>query len=133
MIQAPGQPYRVLLIEDSRDDAELIEIALREGGLAVECHRAWSDATVRAALDGPAAQCVLSDFNLPGFSCMEALALVRAHDPALPFVLLTGSPAAALPEPPPAADAILSKDDLPDLPGLDRRLLQKRPRPEPPG
>lgn len=123
MIQASDQPYRMLLIEDSSDDAELIEIALREGGLAVECRRAWSAVTVREALDGLAAQCVLSDFNLPGFSSMEALALVRAHDPALPFVLLTGTPAAALPEPAPPADAILSKDDLQQLAGVVRHLL----------
>ena len=122
MPRAP-EPYRVLLIEDSRDDAELIEIALREGGPAVQCQRAWSAGTVRRALEELAPQLVLSDLNLPGFSGVEALELVRAHDPALPFVLLTGSAPAALPDPPPDADAVLSKDELAKLPALVRRLL----------
>ena len=126
MPRAPGQPYRVLLIEDSRDDAELIEIALSEGGTAVECRRAWSAGTVRGMLEELAPQVVLSDFNLPGFSGIEALEQVRAHDPALPFVLLTGSAPMALPDPPPAADAILSKDELAKLPELVRRLLAKQ-------
>jgi|SRR5690554_6681745 len=123
MTQAPGQPYRVLLIEDSRDDAELIEIALREGGPAVECARAWSADTVREALEEAAPQLVLSDLNLPGFSGAEALELVRAHDPALPFVLLTGSVPMARSEPLPGTEAVLSKDELHKLPALLRRLL----------
>lgn len=123
MPRAPGQPYRVLLIEDSRDDAELIEITLREDGPPVECRRAWSAGTVHEALEALAPQLVLSDLNLPGFSGIEALEQVRAHDPALPFVLLTGSAPMALPDPPPDADAVLSKDELHKLPALVRRLL----------
>ena len=123
MPRAPGQPYRVLLIEDSRDDAELIEIALREDGSEVECRRAWSADTVGEALEALAPQLVLSDLNLPGFSGLEALEQVRAHDPSLPFVLLTGSAPMALPDPPPDADAVLSKDELDKLPALVRRLL----------
>jgi DNA-binding NtrC family response regulator len=117
-------PWRVLLVEDSRDDAELIEIALREAGLAVECRRAWSAKAVAEALAAFAPQLVLSDLNLPGFSGEHALELVRGHDPRLPFVLLTGTPAVALPEPPPATDGLLSKDDLQQLPDLVRRLLR---------
>jgi|SRR5690554_5952975 len=123
MRRAPGQPYRVLLIEDSRDDAELIEIALREDGPAIKCRRAWSAGTVGEALEALAPQLVLSDLNLPGFSGIEALEQVRAHDPSLPFVLLTGSAPMALPDPPPDADAVLSKDELDKLPALVRRLL----------
>ena len=124
MNRAPGQPYRVLLIEDSRDDAELIEIALHEAGLTVECRRAWSAAAVAEALAAFAPQLVLSDLNLPGFSGEDALKLVRAHDPRLPFVLLTGIPAIALPEPLPGTDGLLSKDDLQQLPDLVRQLLR---------
>ena len=122
MPRAPGQPYRVLLIEDSRDDAELIEIALSEGGTAVECRRAWSAGTVRGMLEELAPQVVLSDFNLPGFSGIEALEQVRAHDPALPFVFLTGS-LFVVDEPPADVHGLLLKDDLAPLPALVRRLL----------
>ena len=87
-----------------------------------------SSGEVRAALAEFDPQLVISDLNLPGFSGGEALELVRAHDPALPFVLLTGSAPMALPDPPPAADAILSKDELAKLPELVRRLLAKQSR-----
>ena len=119
-------PWRVLLVEDSRDDAELIEISLREAGLEVECQRAWSAAAVREALERFAPQVVLSDLNLPGFSAEEALALVRGHDPGVPFVLLSGLPADALVDAPEAGDAVLSKDALDELPDVVRGLLAPR-------
>jgi len=123
----PGEPAavlrRVLLVEDSRDDAELIEITLREAGMDVECRQAWSMAAVRKALADFDPQLVLSDLNLPGFSAEEARALVRGHDPQLPFVLLSGLPAEALPDPPEPSDAVLSKDQLHELPALIQRLL----------
>lgn len=119
------QPWRVLLVDDSRDDAELAELALRDGGLDVACRRVYSADGVRDALANFAPQIVLSDVNIPGFSGAEALALVRAHDAALPFVFLTGSlysPDAELPP----ADGLLLKDDLARLPALLRRLLPQR-------
>jgi len=123
---ADGAPardaWRVLLVDDSRDDAELAEFALRKGGLAVECRRVSTADGLRAALGAFAPQAVVSDVNLPGFSGAEALALVRAHDPSLPFVFLTGAPMAPGDEPP-AAGGLLLKDDLDALPGLLRQLL----------
>ena len=123
---AAAAPWRVLLVEDSRDDAELIEISLREAGLALECRQAWSMAMVQEALRDFAPQLVLSDLNLPGFSAAEALALVRGHDPDVPFVLVSGLPADALPDAASAGDAVLSKDALDDLPDLVRGLLAPR-------
>lgn len=119
---AGAKPWRVLLVDDSRDDAELAELALRDAGLDVHCIRVYSAAGVHEALAGFAPQVVLSDVNIPGFSGTEALAMVRAHDPALPFVFLTGSLYSPDSQPPPA-DGLLLKDDLVQLPGLLRRLL----------
>ena len=124
---APGPqpaPWRVLLVDDSQDDAELAEFALRKAGLDVECLRACTAEEVEQALRGFAPQVVVSDVNLPGFSGVQALALTRAFDPALPFVFLTGGtpPGEALPQ----AEGLLLKDDLDALPGLLRRLLQGR-------
>ena len=117
----PGTTWRVLLVEDSADDAELTEYALRKGGLRVECRRAYTAAAVEQALREFAPQVVVSDVNLPGFSGIEALAAARAHDPALPFVFLTGGMAPH--ETPPDADGLLLKDDLDALPALLGRLL----------
>ncbi|TDK21072.1 response regulator [Luteimonas aestuarii] len=115
-------PWRVLIVDDSRDDAELAEIALRDAGLAVACQRVHAAPTLQDALAAFEPQVVLSDVNIPGFSGAEALAIVRAHDPSLPFVFMTGSLYAPGSEPPPA-DALVMKDDMGMLPGLLRRLL----------
>ena len=120
-VDALPPPWRVLLIDDSRDDAELAEFALRKGGLAADCRRAFHAEGVREALLGFAPHVVVSDLNLPGFSGIEALALVRAHDPALPFVFLTGGLVPG--EAPPDADGLLLKDELDALPQLLQTLL----------
>ena len=114
--------WRVLLVDDSQDDAELAEYALRKAGLAVECRRVGSAAGLAQALRAFAPQVVVSDVNLPGFSGAEALALTRAFDPRLPFVFLTGGTAPD--DAPPAAEGLLLKDDMDALPPLLRRLLQ---------
>jgi len=125
---APGAattPWRVLLVDDSQDDAELAEFALRKAGLEVECLRACTAQEVEQALRGFAPHVVVSDVNLPGFSGVEALALARAFDPALPFVFLTGGVPPGEPLPP--AQGLLLKDDLDGLPVLLRRLLAGEP------
>ncbi len=118
-------PWRVLLVDDSRDDAELAELALRDGGLDVTCRRVYNADGVRDALASFAPHIVLSDVNIPGFSGTDALALVREHDAALPFVFLTGSLYGPEPAPPPA-EGLLLKDDLSRLPALLRRLLPRQ-------
>lgn len=113
--------WRVLLVDDSRDDAELAEYALRKGGLPVRCRRVDTGAALADALEAFAPHAVVSDVNLPGFSGAEALALVRAHDPSLPFVFLTGG--LAPDDNPPPADGLVLKDDLDALPDVLRPLL----------
>ena len=117
-------PWRILLVDDSRDDAELAEFALRKGGLQAECHRVATAAALDEALRRFAPQAVVSDLNLPGFSGLDALERVRAHDPRLPFVFVTGS-LMLDEEAPPSADGLLLKDRLDDLPGLLGPLLRR--------
>lgn len=113
--------WRVLIVDDSRDDAELTEFALREGGLAVECRVLYREADLRDALPAFAPQLVLCDVNLPAFSGAEALAIVRAHDAALPFLFVTG----AEPLHPPGGDGLVLKDALGALPGMATALLAR--------
>jgi signal transduction histidine kinase len=80
---------RVLHLEDSELDHELAMAYLRRGGLDVESFRVESRAEFEAALDARW-DAVLSDYNLPGFSGLDALKLLRARDALLPFILVSG-------------------------------------------
>ncbi len=84
-----ARPLRVLHLEDSLLDHELVVLQLRRDGLAVQMLRVETEAALRAALEQHW-DAVLSDYNLPGFGGLEALALVRRRDRALPFLLLSG-------------------------------------------
>ncbi len=112
---------RVLIVDDSRDDAELTELALREAGMLVECRRLYREDALREALAGFDPHLVVCDVNLPGYSGREARELVLAHAPGARFVFMTG--ALADDEILPVADGVLLKDELSRLPALVRELL----------
>ncbi|MEZ5292032.1 MAG: response regulator [Vicinamibacterales bacterium] len=81
---------RVLLVEDDPDDAALLErhFAVQERPASV-ARVDDADALVRA-LDGGPWDVVVSDHRLPGFSSLDALRLVRARHPDMPFVIVSG-------------------------------------------
>ena len=116
-------PLRVLIVDDSPDDAELTELALRHAGLAVECRRAYGGAGLADLLHDFQPQLVLSDVNLPGFSGAEAMEMTRAAFPDVPVVFLTGSAIGVPGEPLPVGDALVFKDELGLLPDVVRQLL----------
>ena len=74
----PAQPrdrvFRVLHLEDSELDHELMLAHLARGGLDAETRRVESEGEFREALDEPW-DVVVSDYNLPGFSGLVALEL----------------------------------------------------------
>jgi signal transduction histidine kinase len=80
---------RVLHLEDSELDHELEMAHLRRGGMQVETTRVDSEPAFRAALEEPW-DIVLSDFNVPGFSGLAALDIVKARERPLPFILISG-------------------------------------------
>ena len=121
-VRLPASPgWRVLLVDDCVDDAELAMIQLRGAGLDVECRHVDGEASLLRALADFDPQLVLSDLNMPGFSGQHAFEIVREHAPQARFVFLTGAidANAALP----AADAVLLKHELHSLPALVRSLL----------
>ncbi|WP_341893122.1 response regulator [Variovorax sp. YR752] len=80
---------RVLHLEDSPLDHELTLAHLRRGGLEVQALRIDSEAAFLAALEQDW-DVVLSDFNLPGFSGLVALDLLKASGRDIPFILVSG-------------------------------------------
>ena len=88
---APLGPVRILLVEDSPEDAELISLQLVDAGLEAAFVRVESEGELRQALYVDSFDLVLSDLDLPGFSGHQALILLRQHDPVLPFIFVSGT------------------------------------------
>jgi signal transduction histidine kinase len=84
-----SRELRVLHLEDSELDHELTLAHLRRGGLRVSVRRIDSEAEFLAALDADW-DAIISDYNLPGFSGLVALDLLKARDVDVPFILVSG-------------------------------------------
>lgn len=113
--------WRVLLVDDSDDDAELAMIELRCAGIDADCRRVDSEAALLASLADAPPHLVLSDLNMPGFDGRQALAIVREYAPGARFVFLTGAVEEDVVLP--IVDGVVLKHELRELPGLVRRLL----------
>lgn len=81
---------QVLLVEDSPDDAELIELELCRNGFLPTITRVETGEEMAAVLARGGWDVVLSDFNLPSFSAERALDTLRASGQDLPFIILSG-------------------------------------------
>ncbi len=91
-IVAPaGAPLRVLLIEDSDADARLTVHRLEQAGFVCEHRCVASEAELIEALRAETPDLILSDFSLPGFDGMRALAIARDEAPGVPFIFLSGT------------------------------------------
>ncbi|QEL20724.1 PAS domain S-box protein [Limnoglobus roseus] len=83
-------PLRLLLVEDNPADARLVQHELKKAGYALQVRHVDDEAAFTAALV-ERHDVVLCDWNLPQFDAVRALDLAMAHDPDLPFVIVSGS------------------------------------------
>ncbi len=81
---------RVLMVEDSEDDALLTLRELRNAGYEVEHLRVGTDLALRSALEQRTWDLITIDYNLPQMTGLDALALVRAHNTDLPVIVVSG-------------------------------------------
>lgn len=84
-------PIRLLYVEDSPDDAELVVIALQQAGLRLTWKRVETETETRIAVSTQKWDVILSDFSLPGFGAVAALNIVRAADSDVPFIVVSGT------------------------------------------
>lgn len=91
-MSAPTAPFalRLLVVEDSDTDYELLLAHLKRQGFAVTATRVQSAAEMEAALEAGGFEFVLSDYNVPGFGAVPALEMLKARGSDLPFVLVSG-------------------------------------------
>ena len=82
---------RLLLIEDSDDDAALILRELTRAGYAVTPERVASADALAHALTRQRWDIAIADYTLPGFSGSAALTLLREYDADMPFIFVSGT------------------------------------------
>ena len=82
---------RLLLIEDSEDDAFLLTRELERGGYALEAVRVDSAAELTAALDRQPWDLVIGDYSMPQFSGLAGLNIIRQRGLDMPFIFVSGT------------------------------------------
>lgn len=82
---------RILLAEDSEEDALLLERHLRKSGYDPIVRRVDSAKALREALQQTDWHLIISDYQMPGFSGMEALAICKELEIEIPFLLVSGT------------------------------------------
>lgn len=80
---------RILLVEDSEDDALLVQHELRAAVGPASYRRVDDEASLRDALKSPW-DLVICDHRMPGFDSTRALALVKEQAPHTPLVIYSG-------------------------------------------
>lgn len=119
---------RILIVEDVSTDVELIERELRAAGMAFTSQRVETKESFINALIEFAPDVVLSDYNLPQFTGLEALRALKEKAIGIPFILVTGSlteeiAVLCMKE---GADDYILKDSLKRLSSSVTKALEKR-------
>src|SRR6059036_3421495 len=86
-----GVPLRLLLVEDSEDDARLLVRELTRRGFEPVVERVETASTMRAALDRQPWDVVVGDYSLPHFGGAAALELLRDSGLDVPFIIVSGT------------------------------------------
>jgi PAS domain S-box-containing protein/putative nucleotidyltransferase with HDIG domain len=124
-------PLRVLILEDSPSDAELVSYELRRAGYATIINQATTEQEYTDSLVSEW-DLILADYSLPQFNALQALRLLQERNLDIPFIVVTGSiEEVAIECMKQGASDYLLKDRLGRLgQAVERALEQKRLRDE---
>ena len=82
---------RVLIVEDSEDDTVMLLRELGRAGYEVASERVETAEGMNAALDRAEWDVVLSDYNMPHFTALGALAVLKSRQIDIPFIIISGT------------------------------------------
>ena len=85
-----AKAVKVLLLEDSDLDADLIQAHLAKAPASLDIARAVDRTTFVQALEREEYDVILSDYSLPGFDGVRALEIAREKTPGTPFIFVSG-------------------------------------------
>lgn len=118
---------RILLLEDSHIDAELIENQLGKIGMPVETVGATRKREFEAVLETGEYDLIIADYSLPDFDGMAAFRLAESRFPTVPFIFVSGVAGEQF-----ATEAVragatdyVTKKDLDRIPMVVRRALDE--------
>src|ERR1700732_1171215 len=83
-------PLRLLILEDNPSDAELVLHALRRAGYEPSANRVETEQDYLDHLQ-PAPEIILADFTMPEFDSLRALEIMQESEPAIPFIICSGT------------------------------------------
>ncbi len=87
-----NKPLKVLFVEDSEDDAELLVMELERGGYELIYQRVDTPSAMREALENPRGwDIIFADYSMPNFSAIAALEILKAKGLDLPFIIISGT------------------------------------------
>jgi diguanylate cyclase (GGDEF)-like protein len=86
-----SKPIRVLIVEDSENDALLLVRELRRGGFEPEFERVETATAMAATLANDKWDLVVSDYSMPRFSGTAALEVLKQSGLDLPFIIVSGA------------------------------------------
>lgn len=81
---------RVLLVEDSQDDAVFVINELEKGGLKIQQKRVDTAREMKDALTKDVWDVILCDYSIPGFGAMPALAIIKEMKCDFPVIVISG-------------------------------------------
>ncbi len=118
----------ILLVEDVRADAELVERELKLAKLSFTIRRVETRAVFLQELAGSSPDIILADYSLPQFGALEVLELLQEQQSDVPVILVTGSNSEeiavhCMQE---GAEDYILKASLKRLPAALRKTLKKR-------
>ena len=82
---------RILMIEDSEADKELILLELRRGGYEPDYECVETSAAMRKALTERQWDIILSDYAMPHFDGLSALRILQTDGIDIPFIIISGT------------------------------------------
>jgi signal transduction histidine kinase len=85
------RPLRVLILEDSENDAELLLLELRRQNYEPVYRRVETAEGMNEALDSDTWSLIISDYSMPQFTAMQALDIVKRRNLDLPFIIVSGT------------------------------------------
>ncbi len=127
------QILRVLIAEDTEDDALLLIRALRKGGYSPYTVRVWNAETLSEALLRGEWDIILSDYHMPGFGGDKLIQIVRDQGIETPIIIVSGAigEEAAVELVKSGAEDYVMKDNLIRLvPSISRALKEADDRKE---